>query len=110
MSESDSAADDRTFLVVVDVAAFRDGAGRLLSEVQRIKAEGDFAAAQALLEAYAAPAPPLAATVVSQGRPVLLIYGERDERVPVEVSLRNIRAALEQIGRQSGRHHPPHTR
>jgi pimeloyl-ACP methyl ester carboxylesterase len=30
--------------------------------------------------------------------PVLLIYGERDERVPVESSLRNIRAALRAAG------------
>ncbi len=44
--------DGRTFLVVVDIDAFRVGAGRLLAEVQRIKAEGDLAAAEALLDTY----------------------------------------------------------
>jgi dipeptidyl-peptidase-3 len=42
----------KTYFVVTDVRAFRDGAGRLLAEVQRIKAEGDYAAAQALFETY----------------------------------------------------------
>jgi dipeptidyl-peptidase-3 len=42
----------KTYLVVVDPAAFRDGAGRLLAEVQRIKSEGDFAAAKQLFETY----------------------------------------------------------
>jgi dipeptidyl-peptidase-3 len=37
---------------VTDVAAFKDGVGRLLAEVQRIKAEGDYAAARALFETY----------------------------------------------------------
>ncbi len=37
---------------MVDAAAFRDGAGRLLAEVQRIRAEGDYAAAHELLETY----------------------------------------------------------
>ena len=32
--------------------AFHDGVGRLLAEVQRIKGEGDYAAARALVEAY----------------------------------------------------------
>ncbi len=44
--------DGRTFYTTTDVAAFRDGAGRLLAEVQRIKAEGDYAAAKALVETY----------------------------------------------------------
>jgi dipeptidyl-peptidase-3 len=42
--------DGKTYLVMVDPAAFRDGVGRLLTEVQRIKSEGDFAAAKALFE------------------------------------------------------------
>jgi dipeptidyl-peptidase-3 len=42
----------KTYLVVVDVKAFREGAGRLLAEVQRIKSEGDFAAAKQLFETY----------------------------------------------------------
>jgi dipeptidyl-peptidase-3 len=44
--------DQRTFYVVVDVAAFHDGVGRLLAEVQRIKSEGDYDAARALFEAH----------------------------------------------------------
>ena len=37
---------------MVDAAAFRDGVGRLLGEVQRIKGEGDAAAARDLFETY----------------------------------------------------------
>ena len=37
---------------MTDPAAFRDGVGRLLSEVQRIKSEGDYAAATQLFERY----------------------------------------------------------
>ncbi len=44
--------DGKTFYVVVDPAAFREGVGRLLAEVQRIKSEGDFAAAKALFDTY----------------------------------------------------------
>jgi len=44
--------DGKTYYVVVDVQAFRDGVGALLSEVQRVKSEGDYAAAQALFETY----------------------------------------------------------
>ncbi len=44
--------DGKTYYVVVDVQAFRDGVGRLLGEVQRIKSEGDYAAAHALFETY----------------------------------------------------------
>ncbi|HXE79831.1 MAG TPA: hypothetical protein VNK41_03710 [Vicinamibacterales bacterium] len=44
--------DGRTFYRVVDVEAFREGVGRLLAEVQRIKAEGDYEAARALVETY----------------------------------------------------------
>lgn len=44
--------DDKTFFVVVDTDAFRDGVARLLAEVQRIKSEGDYAAAKALFETY----------------------------------------------------------
>jgi dipeptidyl-peptidase-3 len=42
----------RTYHVVVDVDAFREGVGRLLAEVQRIKSEGDHRAARALVETY----------------------------------------------------------
>jgi len=42
----------KTYYVLTDVAAFRDGVARLLAEVQLIKAEGDYAAAKALFETY----------------------------------------------------------
>ena len=44
--------DGKTFLVMVDVKAFREGVGRLLAEVQRIKSEGDYAAGKKLFETY----------------------------------------------------------
>ena len=44
--------DSKTYYVMTDVQAFRDGVGRLLAEVQRIKAEGDYAAAKQLFETY----------------------------------------------------------
>jgi dipeptidyl-peptidase-3 len=44
--------DGKTYLVLVDPKAFRDGVGRLLAEVQRIKSEGDYGAAKALFEAH----------------------------------------------------------
>ena len=44
--------DGKTFYVMVDAAAFREGVGRLLAEVQRIKGEGDLAAARALFDAH----------------------------------------------------------
>jgi dipeptidyl-peptidase-3 len=44
--------DGKTYYVVTDVQAFRDGVARLLAEVQRIKAEGDYPAAKALFETH----------------------------------------------------------
>jgi len=44
--------DGKTYLVMVDAAAFRDGVGRMLAEVQRIKAQADYGAAAALFEAH----------------------------------------------------------
>jgi dipeptidyl-peptidase-3 len=44
--------DGKTYYVMIDPAAFRDGVGRLLAEVQRIKGEGDYDAARALFTAY----------------------------------------------------------
>ena len=44
--------DNKTYYVVVDIKAFQEGVGRLLSDVQRIKAEGDYEAAKALFETY----------------------------------------------------------
>lgn len=44
--------DAKTYYLMTDPAAFRDGVGTLLSEVQRIKSEGDYPAAKALFEKY----------------------------------------------------------
>jgi dipeptidyl-peptidase-3 len=44
--------DGETFFVVRDYQRVRELFGELLREVQRIKSEGDFAAAQALIENY----------------------------------------------------------
>jgi dipeptidyl-peptidase-3 len=44
--------DGKTYYVMVDPQAFREGCGRLLAEVQRIKSEGDYEAARALFESY----------------------------------------------------------
>jgi len=44
--------DNKTFLVMTDAKAFRDGVGKLLAEVQRIKSEGDYAAAKALFDMH----------------------------------------------------------
>jgi dipeptidyl-peptidase-3 len=44
--------DGKTYHVMTDVQAFREGVGRLLAEVQRIKSEGDYGAAHALFETY----------------------------------------------------------
>ena len=44
--------EGKTFYRMVDANAFRDGVGRLLAEVQRIKAEGDYEAAKELVETY----------------------------------------------------------
>jgi len=44
--------DGKTYFVMVDPQAYREGVGRLLAEVQRIKAEGDYAAAKLLFETY----------------------------------------------------------
>jgi dipeptidyl-peptidase-3 len=44
--------DGKTFYVMTDAVAFHEGVGRLLAEVQRIKAEGDHAEAKRLFESY----------------------------------------------------------
>jgi dipeptidyl-peptidase-3 len=44
--------DGKTYLVMVDAQAFREGVGRLLADVQRIKSEGDYAAAKQLFETH----------------------------------------------------------
>jgi dipeptidyl-peptidase-3 len=44
--------DGKTFYVMVDRTAFRDGVARLLAEVQRIKGEGDYAGAKQLFDKF----------------------------------------------------------
>jgi dipeptidyl-peptidase-3 len=44
--------DGKTYLVLVDPKAFREGVARLLADVQRIKSEGDYEAARALFEKH----------------------------------------------------------
>ena len=44
--------NDKTYFVVADTHAFREGVARLLAEVQRIKSEGDYAMAKELFETY----------------------------------------------------------
>jgi dipeptidyl-peptidase-3 len=44
--------DGKTYYAMVDAAAFQEAVGRLLAEVQRIKAEGDYEAAKVLFETY----------------------------------------------------------
>jgi dipeptidyl-peptidase-3 len=44
--------DGNTYYVMVNATEFREGVGRLLAEVQRIKGEGDAVAARELFETY----------------------------------------------------------
>jgi dipeptidyl-peptidase-3 len=44
--------DGKTYNVMVDPVAFREGVARLLADVQRIKSNGDYMAARALFEKY----------------------------------------------------------
>ncbi len=50
---------NKTYLVIHDYEALRQLTGELLAEVQRIKSEGDYAAAEALVENYAVQVDPL---------------------------------------------------
>jgi dipeptidyl-peptidase-3 len=44
--------DGKTYYVMTDANAFREGVGRLLADIQRIKSTGDYAAAKALFDAH----------------------------------------------------------
>ena len=44
--------DGKTYYVMVDATAFREGCGQLLGEVQRIKSEGDYEAGKALFDTH----------------------------------------------------------
>ncbi len=46
------AREGKTFYVLTDADAFRDGVARLLADVQRIKATGDYPSAKALVDTY----------------------------------------------------------
>ncbi|MBO4719521.1 MAG: dihydrofolate reductase [Prevotella sp.] len=50
--------DDKTYVEITDYAALRTLIARLLAEVQRIKSEGDYEAARALVERYAVKVDP----------------------------------------------------
>jgi dipeptidyl-peptidase-3 len=90
----------KTYFVTVDAAAFREGVGRLLAEVQRIKAEGDYDAAKALIETYGVHFDPALRDEVVERVDALNLpsytafvmprlearYGEDGEIVDVEIS------------------------
>jgi dipeptidyl-peptidase III len=44
--------DGKTYYAMTDADGFREGVGRLLAEVQRVKSEGDYAAAAKLFDTY----------------------------------------------------------
>ena len=44
--------EGKTYYVMADTTAFREGVGRLLGEIQRIKSEGDYEAARTFFERY----------------------------------------------------------
>jgi dipeptidyl-peptidase-3 len=44
--------EGKTYYVMVDAKAYREAVGRLLAEIQRIKAEGDYEAAKRLFETH----------------------------------------------------------
>ena len=44
--------EGKSYYTMVDARAFRDGVAKLVTEVQRIKSEGDYVAAKALFETF----------------------------------------------------------
>ncbi|MCA8964301.1 MAG: peptidase M49 [Planctomycetes bacterium] len=71
MKNSDAIAvehkDGKTYYRVTSIAAYREGCGKLLAEVMRIKATGDFKAGKALVETYGTKVDPaLRAEVVQR--------------------------------------------
>ena len=53
--------DNKTYFVMVDAKAFREGVGKLLAEVQRIKSKGDYRRGQGALRRPRCPLRPQAA-------------------------------------------------
>ena len=89
--------DGKTFYVMVDAKAFQEGVGRLLAEVQRIKAEGDYdAAVQAVRDLRR----PLRCEAARRGR--------RPRRSPQDAVLHRLRAAA--ADGDHGRRRPSHRR
>lgn len=92
--------DGKTYYVVTSVEAFRAGVGRLLGEVQRIKAQGDYDAARAFFETHgitfdAALRDEVVARVDALGLPsytgfvmpaLTAVRDERDQVVDVAIS------------------------
>ena len=63
--------DGKTFHVLESVERFRAGVGEMLREVQRIKSEGDYAAARVLFDTYGVHFDPeLRNEIVSPRRPL----------------------------------------
>ncbi len=85
--------DGKTYYVVVDIKAFREGAGRLLAEVQRIKAEGDYEAARQLFETYGV-----------HFDPALARRGRRPRGPPADAVLHGLRAAAPRSHPRQPRH------
>ena len=87
--------DGKTYYVMVDPKAFREGVGRLLAEVQRIKANGDYPAAKALFDALRHP---LRSRAARRDR--------RARRQAQAAVVHGVRAAEARAGARCGRHHP----
>ena len=83
--------DGKTYYVMVDAKAFQEGVGRLLAEVQRIKAEGDYEAARKLFETYGVHFDAEAAR-----------RGRRARRSPEDAVVHRVRPAAAR-GRHGGR-------
>lgn len=107
--------DGRTFYVVDSADKFREGCGKLLAELMRIKAEGDFKAGKALVEKYAVKIDPalhkeVIARIEKLGlpsvtgfvQPELQLVKDADGKV-VDVKTMHCRDLADQMLRWSGR-------
>ena len=107
--------DGRTFYVVDSADKFREGCGKLLAELMRIKAEGDFKAGKALVEKYAVKIDPalhkeVIARIEKLGlpsvtgfvQPELQLVKDADGKV-VDVKTTHCRDLADQMLRWSGR-------
>lgn len=107
--------DGRTFYVIDSADKFREGCGKLLAELMRIKAEGDFKAGKALVEKYAVKIDPalhkeVIARIEKLGlpsvtgfvQPELQLVKDADGKV-VDVKTMHCRDLADQMLRWSGR-------